>query len=212
MKEKILAQLKIKFPGVPNELLGTLADKMALKITAEDQIQGGITELENSPISITDYAAFLQKEGDKRATEATRTHEATLRNKFNFVDKTTPPDPKTDPPAPGSDPELAKQFAAMNERLSAFEKKEAAQKLQNKLMVKLGEKKIPVSFARGKTLESEDQIDAVLAEIETDFTEVKQTMINEGFAIQTKPIDGDKGDKKPATEKELDAVMSNIKI
>lgn len=183
MKEKILAELKKKYSGLSNELLGLIADRMALKITAEDQIQGGITELENSPISISDYANFLQREGDRRVSEATKTHERTLREKFEFKEKAEP----GPMPTPGND-DVKKQLELLNKKLQDMEQKEQKQLLQDKFIKKLTEKKIPLAFARGRVVESEDQIDAIVSEAENDFNEVKQSAVNEGLATNTLPI------------------------
>jgi len=71
MYEKILAQLMAKNPGVPKAILGLLATKLAAKVTEEDQIEGAITDFEsNSLVSVADYAALLQKDGDKRVADA----------------------------------------------------------------------------------------------------------------------------------------------
>lgn len=187
MRDKILAELKKKFPGLSNELLGLVADKMATKVTADDQLQGAIAELDNSPIPISEYAAFLQKEGDRRVSEATKTHERTLREKYDFKEKT-----KIDPPPPNDPPKndieaMQAQLRQLTEKLTGFETKEQRQAWHDALMKKLGEKKIPAVFAKGKTLESADQIDAVLAEIEADYTEVKQGFTNEGLMQQPLP-------------------------
>ncbi len=71
MYDKILAQLLVRNPGVSKIVLGLLADKMASKITEENQIEGVIKEYENnSLISVAEYAALVQKEGDKRVSDA----------------------------------------------------------------------------------------------------------------------------------------------
>lgn len=193
MKEKILAALRLKYPGMPGELLGSIADKMALTITTDDQIQGGITELEKAPISIADYAAILQKEGDRRVSEGTRTHEAKLREKFEFKEKVTPPgEPKPGEPKPGEgDAEIKAQLASVLQKLATLESKEAKQGLQDQFAKKLAEKKIPASFARGRLIESADQIDKMLIEAEAEYTEVKQGLVNQGLGGLPIPIGGE---------------------
>lgn len=218
MKEKILAELKKKYSGLSNELLGLIADKLAVKITTDEQIRGGIDELENLPISLPDYATFLQKEGDRRVSTATQTHERTLREKYDFKEKgntpnpPNPPNPPT-PPGPGPDSELAAQVKAVADKLLMMERREQQQQMQDQFIKKLTEEKIPVTFARGRVIEQPEQIDAMLAEAKAEYTEVKQTLINEGLGEGTAPISGNGGPKaKHASKEELDAALSNLKI
>lgn len=215
-KVQILAALKVKYPGMSNELLGLLADKLSAKITEEDKVQAGVDELDNLPIPVSEFAAFLQKESDRRVTEATKTHEKTLREKYDFKDKGGAGDPEKKP-GEGDDlqTKLFQQVTALANKLEEMEKKEKRQGLQDSFIKKLTEKKIPVSFARGRIIESEDQIDTMLAEAETEYTELKQSLINEELGEAKAPIGGtpgSKGKNKPATEKELEAVLDNLKI
>lgn len=69
--------------------------------------------------------------------------------------------------------EVYKQLCSFNAVIAQIEKKEKRQELQDKFIKKLTEKKIPVSFARGRIIESEDQIDTMLAEAEKDYLESK---------------------------------------
>lgn len=216
-KVQILAALKVKYPGMSNELLGLLADKLSAKITEEDKVQAGVDELDNLPIPVSEFATFLQKESDRRVTEATKTHEKTLREKFDFKEKGGGGNPPKEEVKGGDDVQtkLLNQVAALATKLEEMEKKEKRQGLQDTFIKKLTEKKIPVSFARGRLIESEDQIDTMLAEAETEYTELKQSLINEELGEAKPPIGGTpgpKGKNKPATEKELEAVLDNLKI
>lgn len=189
MREKILAELKKKYSGLSNELLGLIADKLSVKITTDDQLQGGLAELDNSPIPVADYAAFLQREGDRRVSLATQTHERTLREKFEFKEKTPAPGGPT-PPKTENEDDLRTQMAALQRKLQDREAKEQRQELQNQFVQKLTEKKIPVAFARGRSFESAEQLDAALAEVEKDYTEVRQSLVNEGLGQQSQPFGG----------------------
>ncbi len=214
IKDRILAELKKKFPGLSNELLGLLAEKLSVKITEEDKIQGGIAELDNLPISISDYAQFLQKESDRRVSDATKTHEKTLREKFDFKEKGAP-NPKTDPATPpaAGDEELKTQLASLSKKIEVFEKKQAQQAIDEAFIKKLTEKKIPISFARGRVIESAEQIDTVLAEVEKEYDEIKQGLIDEGLRGEGKPLGGtNPKNKNQASDKELEEVMSNLKM
>ncbi len=188
MKEKILAQLIAKNPGVSKVVLGLLADKLAVTVTEESAIEGAISELDKGPISIKDYADFLQKEADKRVADA-----------LKKAGKTDPPkdDPKNDPPK--NDDPIAAQLAAINEKLALLEKEKTQGKLSEKLSAALKEKKIPLALAKGRVPQSEEELESVLSEIETDWTETKQQLANEGFAQVDPPKGGNSGDVSKAT-------------
>lgn len=172
-KDKILAKLKEKFPGLPNQLLGLLVDKLSPKVTEETQIEGVVNELDNSPIPVKEYADFLQRESDRRVTDAEKEwkKKTTTTNTQTNNDDQKPDDKKDSSDA---------QLKALSDRLAAFEAKEQKERLQASLTKKLAEKKIPAAFAKGRSVESEDQLETLLTEIETDYLEVKQTMVNEG--------------------------------
>ncbi|GAA0561602.1 hypothetical protein [Chitinophaga japonensis] len=202
MKEKILAQLRVKFPGVPKELLGRIADKMATKVTAEDQIQGAIGELDNLPLSITDYAAFLQQEGDRRVTDAKKTWEQSQSKQDEDDDEGDDPASAKPDPKPGKkekkggNDDIAKLTAAvqaLTEKVNSNEQKHTQKTLTEQLHAKLGEKKIPVVFAKGRSVEKAEDLETVLAEIESDHNTYKQELVNQGFAVGTAPAGGNGG-------------------
>jgi len=71
MKEKILAFLTTRLSGVSKAYLEGVADTYSKTITEESQIE---TILNDGVISGLKYAAdFAQREGDRRATDATAT-------------------------------------------------------------------------------------------------------------------------------------------
>ena len=88
-KAKILAQLVKDYPGLSKHVLGLIADKLAAKVTDESEIEGAIAELENTPISIKDYADFLQKETDRRVAAAAASKKADEEETDD--DEETPP-------------------------------------------------------------------------------------------------------------------------
>lgn len=73
MKAKLILELKKRLPNVSATVLGLFADKLSTKITDESQIETTIDEFEaSSPISISDYADFIQRESDRRVTDAVK--------------------------------------------------------------------------------------------------------------------------------------------
>lgn len=170
LRTQILAKLKQKFPGLPNEFLGFVADKLAAKTTEESQIEGAIDELNNGAISLTEQAQFFQSEADRRVTEA--------KKKFETEKK---PEPKPAGKDPEPEDETKKQLRELSEKLEQMQKQQTSQSLTEKLHLKLQEKKIPATFAKGRMPENEEGLEALVTEIETDFNEIKQGFVNQGL-------------------------------
>jgi hypothetical protein len=199
-KDKILAELRKKYPGLAANVLGLLSEKLEPTVTEEGQIETAVAGLENLPIKPQDLAAFLQKEGDRRVTEALK--------------KKVEPTPPKDDPAPKDDPTdqssaLAKQLAALSAKLEAIEKKESQKTVTDQLHAKLREKKIPVQFASGIQIQSVEELDAAVQQAEATFTEVRQEMVNEGL-VAALPKPGGSGGFDPQT-KNVAAVDAEIK-
>jgi hypothetical protein len=175
MREKILAQLVIKFPGVSKVFLGLWADKMAKTVTEETAIEGAVSELEKLPVSISDLAAEFQKEGDRRVTEA--------QKKIKPTEKTEGPKPEGTTTPQDDAPAWAKTLIEKVTRLET-------EKTQNTLKTKAAEKlkEVPASFYAKRALpEKEEELDAFVTDVQTDFTAFKQDMANKGFAQTSKP-------------------------
>lgn len=206
MREKLLAGLKAKFQGLSNEFMGLLADKGLAKVTEESQIEGFLTELENLPIPVKDFAAFLQKEGDRRVTEAKKKwdeeHKKTDTSKQD-ADKDKDKD-KDDPTAL-----LLKKFTELEQKLAGFDAAKAKEAAQAKLAKALADKKIPARFAKGRSVEKEEDVEALVAEIETDYTEFKQELINEGLVVSSQPTSGNLKAGK-ADDKEVESIVDNM--
>jgi hypothetical protein len=199
LKEKILAELRKKYPGLSSSVLGLLAEKLEPTTTEESQIEGAVAALENLPIKPSDYAAFLQKESDRRVTEA-------LRKKTPETEP-KPKEDETDPKDPTS--KLAKQLEALQQKLDSFERKESQRTIEQKLHDKLKEKKIPAQFARGILIEKEEDLETAVLEAETSYQEVKQHFTNAGL-ITGLPKPGGTG--APAgTDKTAAQVDADIK-
>ncbi len=170
MYEKILAQLLAKHAGVSKVVLGLIAKKLADKVTEENQIEGAIGDFEaNSPVSVRDYADLLQSEGDKRVTEAlkkakTETKESTENN-----------DEKKDA---DDVPAWAK---GMLETVADLKKELAGTKTKStleELVAKAKEKGIPEKYARKYQIGEGYDAEKALQEIESEWTEIKQSVIN----------------------------------
>jgi DNA-binding FrmR family transcriptional regulator len=196
MREKILAQLKAKYSGVHKAVLELLATKLAAKVTEESQIEGAISDFETtSPVSVTDYAQLLQTEGDRRVTEALKKEPAK-------------PDPtKADPAKAEKVPaenDLAAQLAAIAAQLNELKKEKAQGTATDQVHKKLADKKIPLSYVKGRVIDPERDIDEQVTEIENDYTAFKQELVNQGLSLQEPPVGGSGGSNPTAKQVEAD--------
>lgn len=207
MKEKILAELKKKFPGLQTEFLGFIAGKLTAKVTEETQIEGAITELDTI-LPIKEQADFFQSESDRRVTAAKAKFEAENKKDDKKEDKKDD-QPKGDPKVPEELKSIFETIGSLKEKLDNMEKEKKTSGLTEKLKSKLAEKKIPLKFADRRTIESEEQLEAVLAEVEADFEEVKQELANEGFRSSAPPRSTG-GANKLASKEEADLVVNSI--
>lgn len=101
MKEKILAFLKTKLTGVPETYLLGVAEHYSKTVTEDSQIATTFTDGVVDLLKLN--AGLLQTEGDKRATEASKTALKTFREKHGLnedgtlVKKEDKKEDKTDP-------------------------------------------------------------------------------------------------------------------
>lgn len=198
MKEKILAELVKKYPGLSKLFLGFFADKMATKITEESAIEGAVAELDKLPVSIADMAAEYQKEGDRRATDAEKKFKAKKDKDGEEKEK----EESKEKEEGGDDPiaKLTKMVASLTTELTNYKKEGTQKSYSQKLAEKLAEKKIPAMLAKGRVVESDEELDTILAEIEADHTAYKQGLINDEL----------KGGKAPAGGVTTDATKTKV--
>jgi hypothetical protein len=172
MRDKILSALKTKFQnlGFSEKAYGGVADFLAATVTDDTQIETGISGVE--PL----LKAF-QGDIDTRVTTALAKQKAELERK-----PADPPKP-SDPPKPGDDvPQWAKDLQA---RVEGYERKERQAAIAGKLRGKLKDKGVPDSFLKHVPIDITDeaQIDTVAANIETEWNEHRQELINSGLMV-----------------------------
>lgn len=184
MKQKILAQLVSKFPGVDKKFLGLWAEKMAAKVTEESAIDDAVAALDDLPVSITDLAIEYQKEGDRRVTTAKAEWE---KKKPGDPSQPTPPTPPANDPQPPADmPEWAKALVKSNELLQQTVTTLAKDKQQTTMQSLAAQKlkDINPAFYKGRALpEKEDELDAWVQEVADDYAAFTQDMQSKGIAV-----------------------------
>lgn len=182
-RRQILAQLRKANPGVPEKVLGLLADKLVAKVTAEDQIEGAIDELVDSmPFTVKEFSDFVQKEGDRRVTEATAKKPVTTKT-------------GDDAPAGGDEPEpttevgqLKKMIGDLTQVVTGLVKEKTTSSIKSKMEAQLAEKKIPAFLLKGRVPEKEEDMEAILTEIEEDWASHGQAVSTTKLNSFKKPV------------------------
>lgn len=180
MRDKILAELVKKFPGLSKQFLGQIATQLAKKVTEESGIDQAITDYDNA-VSISDLAAEFQKEGDRRVTEAKKAFEAKKPKAGAAADQDEPEDPKE--PKAGDIPAWAKSLLDEVKSLRA-EKTQAT--LKEKIDSALKDK-VPARFYKGRALPEPDKLQEFVDEVVADYTEFQKETLGDALDKVPKP-------------------------
>jgi hypothetical protein len=208
MKDKILAFLKTKMNkeiiqyGVQDSFLSGVAETWSKTIKEEKDIEASLTDGIIDTLKYT--ASQLQTEGDRRVNQAKLDLKA-WREKHGLDENGKPietPDPKKkevktpDPDEPAwfktyresKDAELAE----LKTKLESQEKEKTKSALIEKFTSHEKIKSIPASFLKGRSIDiqSEDQIDQLVAATEADFNAFRQEMADKGVHISVPPAGG----------------------
>ena len=185
MKEKLLALLVAKFAGVSEAMLEGIATKKAGSVSDESQLQ--------SIVDGIDFGQVLQSNLDSKITDsnkkAIQNYEATHKLKNGKPVENPNPDPN-----PGGDPNDIATIVAnaiktavepLQQKIDGFEKEKHQETYISKAKVQLKGKNVPDSFwsKRNVVIESDDQLETVVSEIETDWTTFRQEQIDAGVMI-----------------------------
>ena len=171
MKEKILALLKTKFPGVDEATLIRIAEKKATGVTDESQLQ-----------TIADGVSFqdvLNSYGDFRANGAVSSAVTNYEKKHNLKDGKPIENPNPNPEEKKEDvPAWAQALIDSNKNLStelsALKQEKLQATRQEQILSKAKEYGIPESQAKRYGIPDDADLDAY-------FKDVKQELSNEGF-------------------------------
>lgn len=226
--EEILALLQTKFVGARKDGLEQLAGAIALQCTTKDEAQAIIDKLSDEKVKgfITDW----RKKTDAEISKATATHEKSLRDKYDFAEKTNHEggdggageggEKKT--PA-GGELTLEAIGKLIDQRLeglqNTFSAKEAAKGYRatfeqelDKAGVKGRQREMMLrNFDRANTFKTPDEFNTYLAEAQGDIDAIKQEQADAGLGGQAKPIFGavNKDGVSAAVEQFLTAKKEN---
>lgn len=168
MKDKLVAELKKKYTGqLTSKFIESLAERLSEKVEKEEDIEGVISELEQSPIRVQD----LQVEGDRRATDLKKQVEE-LQEKL----KQPPSPPKTDPPRTDT--------SELEQKLADLERKWSQREARSALLEKAKEKRIPQVLLANVQVDDPAKVDEVLERLEEQSTALKQEMLKEGLVTE----------------------------
>lgn len=176
MKEKILALLKTKFPGVDEATLSRIAEKKATGVTDESQLQ-----------TIADGVSFtdvLNSYGDFRANSAVTSAVSNYEKKHGLKDgkpiENPNPNPNPNPEDKKDDvPAWAQALIDSNKNLStelsALKQEKLQATRQEQILAKAKEYGIPESQAKRYAIPDD-------ADLDTYLKDAAQELKNEGFA------------------------------
>lgn len=224
--EDILALLQTKFAGARKDGLEQLAGAIALQCTTKEEAQAIIDKLSDEKVKgfITDW----RKKTDAEISKATATHEKSLRDKYNFAEKTQEGDGGAgeggDKKTPaGGEITLEAIGRLIDQRLegvvTTFSAKEAAKGYRatfeqelDKAGVKGRQREMMLrNFDRANAFKTPDEFNAYLVEAQGDIDAIKQEQADAGLGSQAKPIFGavNKDGVSTAVEQFLTAKKEN---
>ncbi len=190
MKDKIIAAIKAKFPDVnlSAKRLDAIADKLTPKVTDENEIDAQIDVYNDynpiSEIAKTDDTVRDLKGKLKTAPKAPDTQSSSTTTTTETV-----PDE-----APAWAKALIESNQQLSQKLASMEKEKQVSTMQQKLSAHEKLKGISPVFFKGRALpEKEEDLEAFVDGIKTDYDSFKQESNNEILIGGTKPVGGTAG-------------------
>ncbi len=225
MKEKILAFLKTKLSGVPDNYLLGVAEHYSKTVTEEKQIETTFTDGVIDLLKLN--AGLIQSEGDKRVTEATKTALKNFQEKHGLTEDGTPikkpvgrppktKDEDSDPAEPAwftaFKKEQADSVAALKSEIEAQKQEKTLAALSERVKAHDKLKDIPPWYLKKCNLvpESEDKIEQLATSIETDWNEAKQFEAERGVHISVPPAGGGPAGDKVTIQDYLDEKFPKV--
>jgi hypothetical protein len=208
MKEKIKEQLKAKLKAagvnLSNKRMDAIADRLSTKITKEEEIDAKLDELNE----LSPFAEMAKFDDYERAKEAKEKEDKKKKDAEDAA--AAAKDKEEEKPADSAkakDDEMPAWFKPYAEDLQSIKKKETQTTLRQQLEAKMKEKNIPMVFAKGRTLEKEEDIEALVTELEAD-PEVKALI--EPVVTTRRPLSASGGGNGKPTDAEVDGILSKI--
>lgn len=177
MIQQITDALKTKFVGVDDKIISRVAAKLAKTVTKQEDVATSVE-------GVT-FQQILESYGDSRATEATQTAVQNYEKKHGLKDGQkfeeegkTPEHSTSNTLTPESVQKLIDDKVAA--ALAPYRDKEERSRLQSLLNGHEKLKNIPEVFRTKYSIQKEEDLDAVVTQIETDYTALKQDLVRSG--------------------------------
>lgn len=219
MYQEILNQLKTKFVGISDEILGRIAKKLAETATTAVEVKTAVE-------GVT-FQQVLQSYGDSRATDATKTAVANYEKKHNLKDGKSVEVKKEEVVDPKEEhnedvPAWAKALMEGQKQLSESVKAMQSEKLTTSRKQKLDDviSKLPENMRKGYSRISVDRLsdeefDTMMQDVTGEVAEIAKETGQRGavFGKPTVSISTQQGDGvKAATEAEVNAVVNKLNL
>lgn len=219
MKKQILDALKTKFPGVSENILNRIADKLAKTVTSED---GVATAVEGVTIQ-----QVLESYGDSRATEATQTAISNYEKKHGLKEgqKVQGGAPESEPdkqnkPAEGSDIAaiIKEAIKPLQDEITTLKAGKVTETRKQKLDAIIS--KLPENLRKPYTRTpvdgmTDEEFEALTGEIQTEVEGLVTETTVRG-AVFGRPVGGGAqtviAQGKEATEAEVNSVIERMNI
>ena len=214
MYDTILEQLKTKFSGVSEDILGRVAKKLAGTAKTEDEVKTAVD-------GVT-FQQLLESYGDSRAIDATKTAVMNYEKKHGLKDgKVVTPQPPLEPtPQTDDTPAWAQALVASVKSLSSEVATMKGEKVAASRRQKLEEalKPLPETLRRAYertpyTDLKDDEFDTLLGDITAEVGEIAKAEKSKGlvFGTPTVPTAGSRVTNAPtASDKEVTAVVDKL--
>ncbi len=220
MRKEILEELKARFTGVSETVLGRIADRLANTVHTGEEAKAaaaGVT-----------FQQVLESYGDARATEATKSAVANYETKYGLKDgvrvKVDGDAPKPDPkPDAETVPEWAKALIEQNrklgERFDAMDRDRASASRKQRLDEVIS--RLPENLRKGYSRTSVDGLkDEEFASLLGEITEEVDGIVRETSAKKAvfgTPVGSGGGrhdtqGAREASKEETDAVLSRLNV
>lgn len=204
MKEKIIQKIRELFPNVnlSKERLDAIVDKLAAKITEEDQIEERINDLNE----VVPFAEIAKQDDRVRTLEAEAKKKAAKSADPPKEDPDKKDKPDDDPPA------WAK---ALLEKVEKLESGKIATSRREKVLEKLKDadekyrNRVLRDFDRMR-IDSDEDFETVLSDIESDFADFKQLQSDIGLGNDSPFGAFGNLDKGKPSDSEVESIVDSI--
>lgn len=208
--EQIIALLQAIAPQARKDGLEQIARAIMLTNHTEEEAKATVAKM--TAETINSFIQEWRKNADSEITRATQTAERNLREKYNFVDKTTPTPPTPPAPDPNQQPKpediqkmitdaVAAATKGLAEQVSGF-KNEQVIAARRDVLTKSFADNVPEAYKNavlagfeGRSFADDAAFNAYVEQVKTDTAAFMQDLADRGLREHDKPAFGAVNDK-----------------